>query len=618
MQSDKPSKSRLQFGDDEQVDPAVPKTNDKRRKAQPRPESDRKPSRLKLIDEDTAAATPEKPIRKAQRAQMKADTASADVAKPTVRIPKKKAVAIALATDEATGKSAKRLRFDEKAKPPSNLVHEVLRAPIGEVHRQVDKTEDGNIGLEAIHSLEKSAEFTGRFAGHSIRARNQRELRVVDKAINNAQKHLDKGMIRTIETQSNLSSNPYSRWQQKRAIRKNYIAAKAAQDKGGASAIHHATSGLADMGQKVKNVFIQKKKSFTSIILLIAMIAMILNGLSSCAPLIQAGLQVFVIATYPAEDADILAAERAYQAKEKELKKMLDKYPTHSPGYDEYKYELDEIWHDPHALIALISARIGGEWTIDDVYGTLDILFERQYTLEELITTETRYKKEWVTHYRQETDPDTGIVTTVPYQVREDVPYTYSICTVTLDNFNLSYLPFYVLSRKAVGMYAMYMSVLGNREDIFWGWPHASTLKDYGRHDIPEAYLEDEIFARLIEEAEKYLGFPYVWGGDGPDTSFDCSGFVSYVFANSGVRDVGRLGATGLYNRCKKITPNEARPGDLIFFEGTITGEDGITHVGIYVGDGWMIHCGSPLGYADANSSYYRQHFFGYGRLVQD
>lgn len=173
-------------------------------------------------------------------------------------------------------------------------------------------------------------------------------------------------------------------------------------------------------------------------------------------------------------------------------------------------------------------------------------------------------------------------------------------------------------ARFAEHSYAMYISVLGNREDLFRGNPYASTLREPGKHDVPEAYLEDETFRRILEEAEKYIGYPYVWGGDSPETSFDCSGFVSYVFTNSGVRNVGRLGATSLYGACRKITPEEAKPGDLVFFEKTISGVNGITHCGIYVGDGFMLHCGSPIGYADLRDSYWQQHFFGYGRLAKD
>ena len=351
---------------------------------------------------------------------------------------------------------------------------------------------------------------------------------------------------------------------------------------------------------------------------LFLLLAMLINGLSSCTPLLQGGLQALVIATYPAEDEDILAAERYYKGLEDELQQKIDRYAAEHSQFDEFQYDLARIWHDPHALISIISAHANGEWKIDGVYGFLNRLFEEQYTLSQKVKSETRYRKEWVKHYEKIVDPETGEITWRPYQVLEDVPYTYRTCTVKLEIFNLSHLPFYVLSRKGVGRYAMYISVLGNREDLFRGNPYASTLREPGKHDVPEAYLEDETFRRILEEAEKYIGYPYVWGGDSPETSFDCSGFVSYVFTNSGVRNVGRLGATSLYGACQKITPEEAKPGDLVFFEKTISGVDGITHCGIYVGDGFMLHCGSPIGYADLRDSYWQQHFFGYGRLVRE
>ena len=465
--------------------------------------------------------------------------------------------------------------------------------------------------MEAAHGAEKSAEKGARLAKNSYRAGKLKAYRRAE----NAEQALDKANVRLLYQKAKLTVNPVSRWQQKRAIRKGYIEAKAAGSFGQSG----ATGGLTIVDRAkegMKAVFTRNRKSMALGGLLFFMLAMLMNGLSSCTPMVQGGLQAFVIATYPAEDRDILAAERRYKEMENELQNEVDNYERYHPGYDEYRVEADDIWHDPHALISLVSARMNGEWTVDQAVGFLNILFEKQYTLTQTVQTETRYRKEWVTRYEKLVDPETGEITWRPYQVQEDVPYSYRICTVTLDNFNLSHLPFYVLSREGVGRYAMYISVLGNREDLFRGNPYASTLREPGEHDIPEEHLENETFRRIIEEAEKYIGYPYVWGGDSPETSFDCSGFVSYVFTNSGVRNVGRLGATSLYGACQKISPEQAQPGDLIFFQGTIAGEDGITHVGIYVGDGFMLHCGSPIGYADLSESYWQQHYFGYGKLV--
>lgn len=613
MQEDK-ARCRLQFSQEDAPEQAAPKA--KRPSARLRSEkADFMDTGQQQARFDTMTRShfhpshDEKSNPSIAKAQRKADKASNKLEKAQSKLPKQKRIAIARATDAATGKTAVRLCFDEKVKPPSKLNHEGVPSIGAEIHRQIDKSEDENSGVKAAHSTEKNAEKGVRLANSSYRAGKLRAYRHAEKA----EQALDKTNLHVQYQKAQLSSNPVSRWQQKRAIRKSYAAAKAAgsfgQGTGTLNVVDRAKAG-------VKAIVTRNKKSMVLGGLLFCMLAMLMNGLSSCTPMIQGGLQALVIATYPAEDADILAAERYFKGLENELQQTIDRYAADHPQYDEFQYELDDIWHDPHALISLVSAHANGEWKLDGVCGFMDRLFEKQYTLTQKVQSETRYRQEWVTHHEKIVDPETGAITWRPYDVLEDVPYTYRICTVTLDNFNLSHLPFYVLSREGVGRYAMYISVLGNREDLFRGNPYASTLREPGEHDVPEEYLENETFRRILEEAEKYIGYPYVWGGDSPETSFDCSGFVSYVFTNSGVRNVGRLGATSLYGACRKITPEQAQPGDLIFFQGTIPGEDGITHVGIYVGDGFMLHCGSPIGYADLSESYWQQHYFGYGKLV--
>ena len=535
--------------------------------------------------------------------QTKTEKAAGDFETLRTNRPKKKMRTI---YREAAGETPVRLHFEERSKPtPPSSSAGIMGLPLSEFHRQIDKVEEENTGVEAAYHGEEAAEKAARFAEHSYRSHQLKPYRQLEKA----EQKLDKANIRSLQQKAALSSNPLSRWRQKQAIRKAYYAAQTAA--GGQNPVLRTL-------HRIKRFFSRGKKTYALGGALFLLLAMLINGLSSCTPLLQGGLQALVIATYPAEDEDILAAERYYKGLEDELQQKIDRYAAEHPQYDEFQYDLARIWHDPHALISLVSAHANGEWKIDGVYGFLNRLFEEQYTLSQKVKSETRYRKEWVKHYEKIVDPETGEITWRPYQVLEDVPYTYRTCTVKLENFNLSHLPFYVLSRKGVGRYAMYISVLGNREELFRGNPYASTLREPGKYDVPEAYLEDETFRRILEEAEKYIGYPYVWGGDSPETSFDCSGFVSYVFTNSGVRNVGRLGATSLYGVCRKITPEEARPGDLVFFEKTISGVDGITHCGIYVGDGFMLHCGSPIGYADLRDSYWQQHFFGYGRLVRE
>lgn len=544
-------------------------------------------SRLKFAEDEQPPAGQEAPARR-----MEAAAPKPGAGRPT----KRRRMEIARA-------AGGRLQTEKPRQTSSRLIHEALPQAGEEVHRQIRRVEDDNTGVQAAHETEQGAE-----SGMGLVVRSTRRARL------NASRHTEQ-TAQAIRPQAPSSSNPLSRWRQKRAIRRTYMTGQAAGETARSAA--QAGGAVARAKRGVKALVARSRKTYLLAGALVALLAFVMNGLSSCAPLVQSAMQSLVIAAYPAGDEDLLAAERYYANLEKELQNEMNHYASHHPDFDEYRIEADDIWHDPHALMALISAHANGEWTVDDAYGYMDRLFEKQYILTEDIEEETRYRREWVTRYRRVEDAETGEVTWVPYQVEEDVPYTYRICNVTLDNFNISHLPFYVLSREGVGRYAMYISVLGMREDLFRGNPYASTLREPGEYDIPADVMEDETFRRLMEEAEKYIGYPYVWGGDSPETSFDCSGFISYVFAASGVRDVGRLGATSLYGRCTPIAPQEARPGDLIFFEGTISGEEGITHVGLYVGGNHMLHCGSPIGYADLTDSYWQNHFYGYGRLYE-
>ena len=380
------------------------------------------------------------------------------------------------------------------------------------------------------------------------------------------------------------------------------------------------TEKAADTAEKAAKSVIDKIRENPKVLLICALGAMLLvvmSALQSCTPLAQSVLESIVIGTYPAEEDDVRAAERAYAAKEKELQDEINHYEQLHPGYDEYHVNADEIWHDPYVLIAIISAYYDGEdWDIDRAYPVIEKYFELQYDLTETVETEIRYRDETRTGTYTVTDPDTGERRTESYSYTASVPYEYTICNVTLENKNLSHLPVVSMSHHTMGMYALYMATHGNMEGIFRGG-HASVLRDPYIYDIPQEVLDaNPTFARLMEEANQYIGYPYVWGGDSPETSFDCSGFVSYVFTNSGVYNTGRLGAKGLHSLCRKISADEIQPGDLVFFEGTL-GEkvDGVTHVGIYVGNHMMIHCGSPIGYQDLNDSYYKKHLLDYGRI---
>ena len=563
--------------------------------------------RLQFSDADLAEPKLEKPIKQVKKAAAKADKAQA-------KIPKKTVVKKERGFDPATGKVKTQLRFEEvdKKKPPSKLTHAVRDAPanfvLSQVHREVAQSEDDNVGVEAAHKVEQTVESGGRLVQSAHRAHQLKPYRAAIRA----EKKLERAHIDALQKKAEIdrpTSNPVSKWQQKQAIKKQYAAAKhnqAAQTTAKAAEnTAKAAKKAAEKAEKAGKYVWEHRRGFAIAAAILLMLAFLLNGLSSCSVLMDGVGSGIAASTYPSQDADMLGAEAQYCAMEAELQRYLDTYES-THDYDEYHFDLDTIEHDPYVLISIITALHQGEWTLDEVHGTLQMLFDRQYILTEDVVVETRYRTETDTW----TDAD-GNTHTDTYQV----PYDYYICTVTLENFNLSHVPVYIMSEEQLGMYATYMATLGNRPDLFPGSGYIGKYVEgsYTDYDIPPEALDDEVFAAIIKEAEKYLGYPYVWGGSSPSTSFDCSGFVSWVINHSGW-DVGRLGAQGLCNICTPVSSANVKPGDLVFFTGTYD-TPGVSHVGIYVGNNMMIHCGDPISYANLNSSYWQSHFYRYGRL---
>jgi len=401
---------------------------------------------------------------------------------------------------------------------------------------------------------------------------------------------------------------------QKQNIKKEYAAARNAGSQTAGTATKSTGKKLGEKASdKIKEFFEKNKKVFIWIGVGIALLVLLGAGISSCSMLTSTGSSV-IASSYLSEDDAMLGAEAQYCRMEQELQRYLDTYES-THDYDEYHFDLDDIEHDPYVLISILTALHQGEWTLDEVQGTLQMLFEKQYILTEDVVVETRYRTETRTGSYTVTDPETGETSIEEYEYEVQVPYDYYICTVTLENFNLSHVPVYIMGEEQLGMYATYMATLGNRPDLFPGSEYIGKYAEgsYTDYEIPPEALEDEVFAAIITEAEKYLGYPYVWGGSSPSTSFDCSGFVSWVINHSGW-DVGRLGAQGLCNICTRVSSANVQPGDLVFFTGTYD-TPGVSHVGIYVGNGMMIHCGDPISYANLNSSYWQSHFYCYGRL---
>ena len=563
--------------------------------------------RLQFSDADLVEPKLEKPIKRVKKAEAKADKAQA-------KIPKKTVVKKERGFDPATGKVKTQLRFEEvdKKKPPSKLTHAVQDAPanfvLSQVHREVRQSEDDNVGVEAAHKVEQAVESGGRLVQSAHRAHQLKPYRAAIRA----EKKLERANLDALQKKAEIdspTSNPVSKWQQKQAIKKQYAAAKhnqAAQTTAKAAEnTAKAAKKAAEKAEKAGKYVWEHRRGFAIAAAILLMLAFLLNGLSSCSVIMDGVGSGIAASTYPSQDADMLGAEAQYCEMEAELQRYLDTYES-THDYDEYHFDLDTIEHDPYVLISIITALHQGEWTLDEVQGTLQMLFDRQYILTEDVVVETRYRTETDTW----TDAD-GNTHTDTYQV----PYDYYICTVTLENFNLSHVPVYIMSEEQLGMYATYMATLGNRPDLFPGSGYIGKYVEgsYTDYDIPPEALDDEVFATIIKEAEKYLGYPYVWGGSSPSTSFDCSGFVSWVINHSGW-DVGRLGAQGLCNICTPVSSANVKPGDLVFFTGTYD-TPGVSHVGIYVGNNMMIHCGDPISYANLNSNYWQSHFYRYGRL---
>ena len=544
-------------------------------------------------------ATSGQKVPKSPKSKFRAKSQQEQTAESKLRMEKR---------GEQLDKAKKKLA---KQKPPkkSGPVKKAGRAAgatvHGYVHGKLYEVEHENVGTESAHRSELVGEAalrsTSRYVKKQIR---EHPAKAVQKAESRHIKATADYQYRaTVEAHPEMQKGgAVSRYIQKQKIKRQY--AKQAREAAKQTAKAAEKTAVTTEKLAARAVAFVKRHPVGVLLFLACFLLLVLmqSCMSSAVTIGNGVVGAIGASTYAAEDADLRGAEAAYCGLEAELQDYLDSYES-THDYDEYHFELDDIEHDPYVLLSIISAIHEGAWTVDEVQGTLQMLFEKQYILTETVVTERRYYLETDTWTDEE-----GNTHTDTYRVY----YDYYICTVTLENFNLSHLPIYIMGEDQLSRYALYMSALGNRPDLFPSSPFvAKYTADPVEHEIPEAYLADETFAAILEEAEKYIGYPYVWGGYKPSTSFDCSGFVSYVYNQCGW-DFGRLGAQGLYNISRRTS--SPRPGDLVFFTGTYD-TPGVSHVGIYVGDGWMLHCGDPIGYANLNTSYWQSHFYAYGRL---
>lgn len=582
-----------------------PNLGDKLRQEREGAENTLRDSRSKTADSSTGDSSKKKAEHRRQIRH------EADLAKMRSKKLKSEQEVKAKKNEAASGKKG------GKPKKPGNLAADAISAKAHQSVRNADQ--DNNSGVEAAHFSEGSAEGAARAGSRFQYGRKLRQYKKLERLEKKADKDaVDSIFAERMKSDPQAGSNLFSRWRQKQAIKKEYAAAKA-----GAAAAENTAAGTAKAAQGTASMtekafqFVQSHSHIIIGIAAVGLLVLVIAGsVSSCSVLINGGGNVVLGTSYTAEDEDLIGVETDYTKLEDKLRKQIDRIETDHPGYDEYRYNLAEIGHNPYELASLLTVEFEN-YTRSQVQARLQSIFEAQYELKLEEKVEIRTRKETRVGYRY--NPITGTGHTYTYQVT--VQYEYKILNVTLLNRGVDYVARNSgLTDDQLQRYEVTLECRGNRDDLFAGIAFATpdgagSSGEYQDYDIPGEALTDEKFRKMITEAEKYLGYPYVWGGSSPSTSFDCSGFVSWVINHCGNGwNVGRQTANGLMGKCDIIPKSEAKPGDLIFFQKTYN-TSGASHVGIYVGNGMMIHCGSPISYASIETSYWRQHYYCMGRI---
>ena len=582
-----------------------PNLGDKLRQEREGAENILRDSRSKTADSSTGDSSKKKAEHRRQIRH------EADLAKMRSKKLKSEQEVKAKKNEAASGKKG------GKPKKPGNLAADAISAKAHQSVRNADQ--DNNSGVEAAHFSEGSAEGAARAGSRFQYGRKLRQYKKLERLEKKADKDaVDSIFAERMKSDPQAGSNFFSRWRQKQAIKKEYAAAKA-----GAAAAENTAAGTAKAAQGTASMtekafqFVQSHSHIIIGIAAVGLLVLVIAGsVSSCSVLINGGGNVVLGTSYTAEDEDLKGVETDYTKLEDKLRKQIDRIETDHPGYDEYRYNLAEIGHNPYELASLLTVEFEN-YTRSQVQARLQSIFEAQYELKLEEKVEIRTRKETRVGYRY--NPITGTGHTYTYQVT--VQYEYKILNVTLLNRGVDYVARNSgLTDDQLQRYEVALECRGNRDDLFAGIAFATpdgagSSGEYQDYDIPGEALTDEKFRKMITEAEKYLGYPYVWGGSSPSTSFDCSGFVSWVINHCGNGwNVGRQTANGLMGKCDIIPKSEAKPGDLIFFQKTYN-TSGASHVGIYVDNGMMIHCGNPISYASIETNYWRQHYYCMGRI---
>ena len=564
------------------------------------------------------------PEERAAHAQQKAEVLGQKLERAEKQIPKKKKIRLQKELDPEKSRMKHTLRFEEVEKQrgkeilPKKAGRRMVQTASAAVHSKMYQVEEENVGTKAAHRTELATEATATMAAHAARVHHQnapyKKVEKLQQQVNQA--NVNAAYRAAVRDNPELQTNNVKRFVQKQRIKrqyaKEYRKAQKAGSKGSAAA-KKAKDAVSSTGQAVITAIKNHKGGLVVIGALVLLVIMVFSSLSSCSVMMEGAMGSILGTSYTSEDPDILQTESNYTALESGLRNELANIENTYSGYDEYRYDVDNIGHNPNELISYLTAKFDA-FTPEQVQTELEAIFEKQYSLTTRAETEIRYRTETRTGTTTSTDPVTGETTTEEYTYEVEVPYEYHILYVTLRNKGFGTAAVEGLTEEQKERYAATLSMKGNKPYLFGDdiYANESAGEDY---DIPGEALADPDFAALITEAEKYLGFPYVWGGSSPSTSFDCSGFVCYVFSNSGVHNLPRTTAQGIYNQCAHIAPSEAKPGDIIFFTGTYDSPGPVSHVGIYVGNNMMIHCGSPIQYVRTDSSYWTQHFYAFGRL---
>ena len=590
-----------------------------------------KPTRLRFSEEDLSDKTVRRAADKAGKATDKAEKAVNKVRKKSkLKIVEDGAEPIkgSAPVGNAGKNASKKLRFDKAkveadvVKPPTvkrGAVHGAAIAVSGTAHKQIAAHENDNVGIQAVHQSEEAVETSVHAVDHAIYSQKIKSYKKAERLTTKSDKANVNALFEKYKKDNpTASSNPVSRWKQKQAIKKQYAATKRTAEKTAQN-----TAKTAKSAAKTIEGITEKMAEFAAthshmilIVAAVALLIMVISGsLSSCSMLMQGGGNVVLATSFTAKEGDIKGADDDFTALETDLRNRIDNIERTNPGYDEYRYDLAEIGHNPYELAALLTVQFE-DYTRAEVQAEIQRIFNAQYTLRLEEEIEIRTRTETRTGSSTSTDPETGETSTDYYEYEVEVEYEYYILNVILTNTGINVVANSSgLDEGQKERYDLLLETRGNRDDLFGDVSFAVPGGEYTDYDIPGEALTDTKFANMIQEAEKYLGYPYVWGGASPSTSFDCSGFVSWVINHCGNGwSIGRQTANGLMGYCDIIRKSEAKPGDLIFFQGTYN-TSGASHVGIYVGNNMMIHCGNPISYASIDTSYWQEHYYCMGRI---